>query len=1107
MANFNVPNTQSLKMGNFRGVDYVNSETNVDLSRATEMRNFIHKDKINQKRNGFVQKAFVREDVSGDAIPVNGHWEFKDSYGNAHTIIHAGNKIYKYTYGEDIYSNVQKDITRSCSFVPEYVSEENPLEYWRDRISTKIKNEPSFGVVRGDRLYILCGVYLVYGVWCKEVETFGDLPKYTSEKNEDTTLYYVKSTSEFYRNDVFYQEYLLVTDPYELRMVEDNEDTYVPVVTTGIAIQGSQLEGFQMSADEVNMLSTRRRVKLLGEPANSVIGYQDLYTVASPGSNNFEKYNKVPTYKNDGTIILTDLSSSKNSTYCVNSSNASTIPNILNIVSVEFEIIVGASKCTLKIPIDSSSTTYKKSWNSNNLGDAQAISNMCVKGVSTNKIFELIEYAYISVDYTYQSGRFYVHTCFGAPKLEGQYTVLGKGIKKVTYPLGTATIDTNRPVIVKPLKETLAMDQVFLTSVGDGQMADKDNIWKLNTKTGELQVPVVVESDYDGQMVLEVEYSTTRNPDMADKINGCKFGCMFGYNEAQQLFVSGNPDYPNMDWHTCSRDSTEIEYNLLEYEDLTYFGELSYTSVGSPVNPIIGYLLLEDSTMAVLKEYNSNEPNMYLRTAYIGDAVDISGSVVSDYYGNTFKKIYYSMASSTIGEGCIAPKACANLAGDKIFLSKNGLFALELNANIKSNERYAKERSRLVNNNLVKEPNLRDAIAIVFENRYYLALGTKIYVADARFKNQLSSEMSDTFSYEFYVWEWQDYENSKITTLFIKNDALWIGTSNGRICAFDDSSNYVDKMYNMLYYGGGSIALKDNQTFTIGAKYNIQENDVIEIVTSEGWNGLGELVDEHSFMSEDIINNKIPSSFEQIVYFIRWAEDKVVRAINSSCLEANKDYLIKNVDIDSLTYELYDCESGEIVDLPTLAKFTLYRPIEKTNVIHKINDTTFKLKNYQDGLSETGEDMAIYKTIIDPKGELGSGSYYLRGAIRKFKNVVAYWYTPVLNMGTSNYLKTTQYITVTPEAIQNGNLEINVLTRKKEKSFMTQGIDTLDLNDLRYTDYSFDISTFERAFSKKLKIKNFNFIQVFFKSDNDKNCIIKEICIDYIITKRSKGVK
>ena len=50
MANFDVPVTQSLKLGNFKGVDYVNSEMNVDLTRATEMRNFIHKDKINQKR-------------------------------------------------------------------------------------------------------------------------------------------------------------------------------------------------------------------------------------------------------------------------------------------------------------------------------------------------------------------------------------------------------------------------------------------------------------------------------------------------------------------------------------------------------------------------------------------------------------------------------------------------------------------------------------------------------------------------------------------------------------------------------------------------------------------------------------------------------------------------------------------------------------------------------------------------------------------------------------------------------------------------------------------------------------------------------------------------
>lgn len=1108
MASFDVPTTQSLKLGSFRGVDYVNSEMNVDLTRATEMRNFIHKDKINQKRNGFVQKAFIREDVSGDALSVNGHWEFTDSYGRNHTIIHGGNKIYKYTYCDDIYTNEQKDITRTCTFVPEYVTEENPLEYWKNRISNRIKDEPSFGIVRGDRLYILCGVYLVYGVWCTEVKTRDDLPEY---KIDDTKTYYVKSEDCFYRNNSINLQYEVINDPYELRLVEDNEDTYVPVVTTGIAVKGSIFEGYQMSADEVNMLSTRRRVKLLGEASNSTVGYQELYTKAFDNTSigaSIGQYSKIASYDSNGNVTINSIEKTKDSIYEISSAEYNRIPNVLDIVAVEFEIKIGASNCVLKIPINTESTEFDKSWSSEDKQNAQNLSDMWVENVSTTKLFDMVEFFRVDIEYTYQSGYFYVHANVGEPKLEGEFTVTGKGIKKVTYALGTTSIDKNRPVIIRPLRETLVMKETKLTLNSEDKMADEDGIWVLDTTTGELEVPVVVESEYEGQMVLEVEYSTIKNQDIADKINGCKFGCMFGYNEAQQLFVSGNPDYPNMDWHTCSRDSTEIEYDLLEYEDLTYFGELSYASVGSPVNPIIGYLLLEDSTMAVLKEYNSNEPSLYLRVAYIGDAVDISGSTVTDYNGNTFQKLYYSMASSTIGEGCIAPKACGNLAGDKLFLSKNGIYALELNENIKSNERYAKERSRLVNNELIKEPNLKDAIAIVYQNRYYLALGTKIYIADARFKNQLSNEMTDTFSYEFYVWEWEDVEeNVKITCMFIKNDELWFGTNNGRICAFDDQNNYVDKMYQLFYYGGGSITMNDNQTFTIASKYNLQENDVVEIIANnEEWQ-LGELVDEHTLTSKDIINNKIPSSFEKITYFVRWAEDKIVRATNTNCLDTDRDYIIKNVDIDTLTYELYDAVTNEIVDLPTIAQFTLFRPLEKTNIVHVIDSTHFKLKNYQNGLSTEGEEIPLYKTILTISKETETSDFYLKGAIRKFKNVVAYWYTPVLNMGTSTYLKTTQYLTVTPEAINNGNIQIEVLTRKKEKSFTTQGIDTLDLNTLRYTDYSFDISTFERAFSKKLKIKNFNFLQIFFKSDNDKNCIIKEICIDYILTKRSKGVK
>lgn len=1103
MAKFDVPTTQSVKLGNFRGIDYVNTETNVDLTRATEMRNFIHKNKINQKRNGFNQRAFIYEEVSGEPLAINGHWEFTDSYGRTHTIIHAGNKIYKYQYGKDIFSNIQKDITKSSRFAPGYITESNALEIWRNKLANGIKDASSYGIVRGDRLYILCGMYVVYGVWCEEVENLTDLPKIDDSIK---STYYVKNEDAFYRANITELRYEICDDPYEVRLVQDNEDTYVPVVITGIGAQGSIFQGKQMISDEVNMLSSRRRVKLLGEMPDSVIGYK--LVTAESGSNH--KYTECFDYINSNVILSTSAGEEKGYLYQIN-----TMLNPITIADAKYVDLILATntkKTKLRFPIGSPNDSlvpnqYKEYYLENDLTDQQTISSFVVKLEGENIVnpYELVENISGGIQYNYTSQQLTLSLLIGQvhSTINEPLTVICRVGSNLEYSLGTTNIDSSQPVEVRALISGLEFEKIVLRKNpnNDKEMVNDLSDWKLKLETGILEVPHVIEASYEGEMVMEVEYSSTKNKDSADKINGCTFGCMFGYNEAQQLFVSGNSNYPNMDWHSSARDSTEIKYDLLEYEDLTYFGELSYTGVGSPVNPIIGYHLLEDSTMAILKKYNHNEPNMFLRKAYYSDAIDVSGSLVTDFYGNSFQKLYYSMFSSTIGEGCVAPKSCANLAGDKLFLSQNGLFAIELGANIKSEERYAKERSRLINNKLTNESNLDKAIAIVFQNRYYLSLGTKIYIADSRFKNKLSSELSDTFSYEFYIWDWQNDDNTEITSFFIKDNQLWFGTNNGKICAFDDENNYQDKMYNMLYYGGGSLMLKDEQTFIIGKKYNIKENDTITMITNEGWLNLYEVLDKHS-SEQEINDNKIPSTLENITYFIRWNEGREVRVINSDYLSDEKTYILKNVDLENLTYELYDI-TGEQILLPKNIEFTLCKPLDKASLIHKVSDTEFKLKNYQNGIDENGNEIDLYKTIIDPS----DGEHSIGGGIKNYKNVVAYWYTPVMNMGTSNYLKTTQYLTIVPEAIDNGNIEVNVITRKKEKSFLTQGIDTLNLEEFRYTDVSFDISKFERSFSKKLKIKNFNFIQLFFKSDNDKNCIIKEICLDYILTKRSKGVK
>ena len=281
-----------------------------------------------------------------------------------------------------------------------------------------------------------------------------------------------------------------------------------------------------------------------------------------------------------------------------------------------------------------------------------------------------------------------------------------------------------------------------------------------------------------------------RNRRNADKINKCQFGIMFGYSDTENLFVSGNPDMPNYDFHSSYPDDTETQSGIPVEEDLTYFGDLGYSVIGSIQSKIMGYTLLEDGTLAIHKEANKIDPTIYLRNAVLDDAVDLEGNVIVDRNGNPYKKVYYPIFAGSMGEGMLNRFGSANLAGDKLFLSRNGVFGIVMNPNIKSNERFARERSRLVNPILTKE-DLKSASAITYDNRYYLSVGGKCYIADGRFKNQMNVEMDDTFSYEWWVW---DNVNARIW--FILNNNLAFGTDNGQV--YFDDNRFTDQTYEIV---------------------------------------------------------------------------------------------------------------------------------------------------------------------------------------------------------------------------------------------------------------------------------------------------------------------
>ncbi len=308
----------------------------------------------------------------------------------------------------------------------------------------------------------------------------------------------------------------------------------------------------------------------------------------------------------------------------------------------------------------------------------------------------------------------------------------------------------------------------------------------------------------EGQPNITITYKTR---EISDEIDKCTFGVLFNAQGGQFLFVSGNPDKPNYDWHS----DYSLETAMKTMSDFTYFPETSYTAIGSQNEKNIGYTILGDGSMAIHKEATTKKDILYIRTSYLGNALGPLGEPVTDIYGNAMKEVFFTINQSAVGEGMIARNTSDNLLGDNLFLSRNGVFGLALSQNITSSERYALDRSGLINGKLTQEENLKNATAIAFDNRYYLAVNGNCYVADARFKNYISTDMPDTFSYEWWFWD-----NIPARLFFVINNELYFGTEQGRICKFVfDRTDLNDKTYVAV----DSITYNDG-VFTIPEAYD-----------------------------------------------------------------------------------------------------------------------------------------------------------------------------------------------------------------------------------------------------------------------------------------------
>ena len=158
----------------------------------------------------------------------------------------------------------------------------------------------------------------------------------------------------------------------------------------------------------------------------------------------------------------------------------------------------------------------------------------------------------------------------------------------------------------------------------------------------------------EGEPNITVTF-TKANDNNLSTINKCKFCTLFSVEGGHYLFASGNPDKPNVDWHSEYR----LGSTTATLSDFTYFPDRSYAVMGNAKDKIMGYSLVGDNTLAIHKEANGQRDTLYLRTA--------TTSVATEIQGTKYYKVNFHLQQGASGEGVISSFCNDNLLNDNLF--------------------------------------------------------------------------------------------------------------------------------------------------------------------------------------------------------------------------------------------------------------------------------------------------------------------------------------------------------------------------------------------------------------------------------------------------------
>lgn len=556
---------------------------------------------------------------------------------------------------------------------------------------------------------------------------------------------------------------------------------------------------------------------------------------------------------------------------------------------------------------------------------------------------------------------------------------------------------------------------------------------------------VVLYNDYiapnDSESNMEVKFPCYVSG-YADQINKCTFGVLFGNNNAKnRLFVSGNPDMPNYDWHTGETFSSG---------DLTYFSDLSYCAYGQTSNAVVGYDIVSDGKLAVFKSKSAIEPTIYYRTSSYVQAIDPSGNALTGIDGNSLYQEEYPLTTGNIGFGAISHESITNFNGDTIFLSSGKeLDGLDVVGEIGNSQRHANTRSAFIDPK-IKDKDLSNSIVWTDNTTLYLAFDDELYQCDYRSQAENSTQ-----------YEWWRSDIRGIKSMCLINDVIYFGNRDGELCLLE-GNDYYDNEKIFVSYGGGYLASVDpsdngvmpntmyvNSSYISdlvgrkGCKVRLYKDTALtkvpfaQVCTIGNIEGLYDLYITENALGDTILKVDCNGDFKRVKYIEKLVKEGVEYFLNPYDNEVSGEISAGNCDFDDLDqpYELkWEFEgfglykrnaNGKLtrVDVSMLYRAGLCTKLNGVYPISEIKEITL------------GSTPVCVFNILDEDGEpydlVNHGNTSL-DSVFPFeliipKPVEAYYITSPFVMGNLSYSKTIWSWTITDDTDIKHSLRLGTI--------------------------------------------------------------------------------